>query len=132
MRGYSSNSIYGDGEIDSVAIYGTENWTVDQEDGTVNEVPGPREFRHTMRTFINGLIASGFEILGISTSTGRTKKTRSRVRGNISRRSARRIWRSGRKEVMIVELEPRPRLDRNAKVSVERQPERICRVLHLL
>ena len=64
VRGYSSNSIYGDGEIDSVAIYGTENWTVDQEDGTVNEVPGPREFRHTMRTFINGLIGSGFEILG--------------------------------------------------------------------
>ncbi len=63
VRGFSSNSIYADGEIDAVAIYGTDNWSVTQEDGTEIEVPGPREFRHTMRTFIKGLIASGFDIL---------------------------------------------------------------------
>ena len=63
VRGFSSNSIYADGEIDEVAVYGTENWTVKREDGTTSEVPGPREFRHTMRTFVNGLIAGGFEIL---------------------------------------------------------------------
>ncbi|MCY4089593.1 MAG: class I SAM-dependent methyltransferase [Caldilineaceae bacterium] len=63
VRGYSSNSIYADGEIDSEAIYGTANWSVEREDGTTSEVPGPREFRHTMRTFINTLIAHGFEIL---------------------------------------------------------------------
>ena len=63
VRGFSSNSIYADGEIDEVAVYGTENWTVKRENGTTSEVPGPREFRHTMRTFVNGLIAGGFEIL---------------------------------------------------------------------
>lgn len=62
-RGYSSNSIYGDGEIDAAAIYGTDTWSVTHEDGTVIEAPGPREFRHTMRTFINELVGSGFEIL---------------------------------------------------------------------
>ena len=63
VRGFSSNSTYADGEIDAVAIYGSDSWSFKQEDGTEAEVPGPREFRHTMRTFINGLIASGFEIL---------------------------------------------------------------------
>ena len=63
VRGYSTNSIYADGEIDAVAIYGTDSWSVTHEDGTEIEVPGPREFRHTMRTFINGLIASRFDIL---------------------------------------------------------------------
>ena len=66
VRGYSSNSIYRDGEVDVVAIYGTKNWGVEADDGTKLEVPGPREFRHTMPTFVNGLIGSGFEILGFS------------------------------------------------------------------
>lgn len=64
VRGYSSNSIYADAEIDAVAIYGTDSWSFEQEDGTKNEVAGPREFRHTMLTVINGLIGNGFEILG--------------------------------------------------------------------
>ena len=62
-RGYALNSIYVDGEIDAVAVYGDENWSVEYEDGSMAEVPGPREFRHTIRTFINGLIANDFEIL---------------------------------------------------------------------
>ena len=69
VRGYSSNSIYSDGEVDVVAIYGTDTWGVEGEDGSKIEVPGPREFRHTMPTFINGLIASGFEILAFSEHT---------------------------------------------------------------
>lgn len=63
VRGYSSNLIYVDGEIDSEAIYGTANWSVELEDGTTGELPGPREFRHTMLTFVNSLIGHGFEIL---------------------------------------------------------------------
>lgn len=62
-RGYSSNAIYADGEIDAAAAYGTDTWRVEGQDGAVCEVPGPREFRHTMLTFVNSLIANGFEIL---------------------------------------------------------------------
>lgn len=69
VRGYSTNSIYRDGEVDVKAIYGTDSWGVETEDGSKIEVPGPREFRHTMPTFINGLIASGFEILAFSEHT---------------------------------------------------------------
>lgn len=60
-HGYSLRFPYKDGEIDS-AIFKTQNWTVDTEDGKRVEVEGPREFRHTMRTFLNGLIDSGFAI----------------------------------------------------------------------
>ena len=63
VRGYALKSVYADGEIDAVAVYGNENWSVEYDDGSMVEVPGPREFRHTIRTFINGLIANGFEIL---------------------------------------------------------------------
>jgi len=69
VRGYSSNSIYRDGEVDVTAIYGTDTWGVETEDGAKIEVPGPREFRHTMPTFINGLIAYGSEILAFSAHT---------------------------------------------------------------
>ena len=69
VRGYSSNSIYRDGEVDVKAIYGTDTWGVETEDGSKIEVPGPREFRHTMPTFINGLIACRFEILAFSEHT---------------------------------------------------------------
>ena len=69
VRGYSTNSIYRDGEVDVKAIYGTDSWGVETEDGSKIAVPGPREFRHTMPTFINGLIASGFEILAFSEHT---------------------------------------------------------------
>ena len=65
-RGYALNTIYADGEIDSKAVYGTDNWVIEREDGTSSEVPGPREFRHTMSTFINGLVDSGFVILAFT------------------------------------------------------------------
>ena len=69
IRGYSSNSIYADCEVDVVAIYGSDSWGVEDEDGVKSEVPGPREFRHTMKTFINCLVASGFEILAFDEHT---------------------------------------------------------------
>lgn len=69
VRGYSSNSIYEDGEVDVVAIYGTDTWGVEGEDGQKVEIPGPREFRHTMKTFINSLVGGGFEILAFDEHT---------------------------------------------------------------
>ena len=69
IKGYSSNSIYADCEVDVVAIYGSDSWGVEDEDGVKSEVPGPREFRHTMKTFINCLIDSGFEILAFDEHT---------------------------------------------------------------
>ena len=59
--GYSLRLPYTDGEIDP-AVFKTQNWTVDSENGERVEVEGPREFRHTMRTFLNSLIDSGFHI----------------------------------------------------------------------
>ena len=69
VRGYSSNSIYADGEVDVVAIYGTDTWGVEDENGVKVDVPGPREFRHTMKTFVNSLVSSGFEILAFDEHT---------------------------------------------------------------
>jgi len=60
-HGYSLKWPYEDGEIDP-AIFETQNWTIDTEDGNRVEVEGPREFRHTLRTFLNRLIDSGFAI----------------------------------------------------------------------
>ena len=69
VRGYSSNSIYADGEVDVVAIFGTDTWGVEDENGVKVDVPGPREFRHTMKTFVNSLVSSGFEILAFDEHT---------------------------------------------------------------
>lgn len=69
QRGYAINTIYADGEINAEAVWGTNNWTIQHEDNTTSEVPGPREFRHTMPTFINSLIANGFVILAFDEHT---------------------------------------------------------------
>jgi len=60
-HGYPLKHPYRDGEIDQ-SVFENPNWTVDTEDGKRVEVTGPREFRHTMRTFLNSLIDSGFVI----------------------------------------------------------------------
>ncbi|MDQ5851103.1 MAG: class I SAM-dependent methyltransferase [Chloroflexota bacterium] len=41
------------------------DWTVDAGDGTSQRVKGPREFRHTLSTVVNGLIEQGFVMLGV-------------------------------------------------------------------
>ncbi len=69
QRGYALNTIYADCEIDAEAVWGTVNWRIEREDGALIEAPGPREFRHTMSAFINGLIASGFVILAFDEHT---------------------------------------------------------------
>lgn len=40
-------------------------WDVRGEDGVVRRVPGPREFRHTLSTVVNGLTTRGLRILGL-------------------------------------------------------------------
>jgi SAM-dependent methyltransferase len=61
QHGYPLKLAYTDGEIDPDS-FKTPNWTIDTESGEQIEVEGPREFRHTMRTFLNSLIDSGFDI----------------------------------------------------------------------
>ena len=60
-HGYPLKWPYTDGEI-APTIFKSANWTFETESGERREVEGPREFRHTMRTFLNSLIASGFGI----------------------------------------------------------------------
>lgn len=39
-------------------------WDVWQDDGSIEKVQGPKEFRHTMSTLINGICGSGMVIIG--------------------------------------------------------------------
>lgn len=64
-HGYSLRLPYTDGEIDP-AVFKTQNWTVDTEDGKRVEVKGPREFRHTLRTFLNSLTDADFTFRRLS------------------------------------------------------------------
>jgi SAM-dependent methyltransferase len=60
-RGYVLTGIYEDGEM----FFPDPNWEFERGDGSVVSVEGPREFRHTLSTFVNGLVGLGFVILGI-------------------------------------------------------------------
>ena len=59
--GYRLWDTYGDGEIEIANPY----WTFTDPDGADQRVRGPREFRHTLETLINGMIELGFNILKI-------------------------------------------------------------------
>jgi len=60
-KGYPLRRPYQDGEI----IVDDPRWDVDPGDGNIKRIRGPREFRHTLGTLINGLIECGFVILGV-------------------------------------------------------------------
>lgn len=60
-KGYLLGGRYVDGEID---FSHQPFWDVEDEQGVVRKVPAPREFRHTLRTMVNGLVARGFLLLG--------------------------------------------------------------------
>ena len=45
-------------------------WEIQSEDGAKRRVRGPREFRHTLGSILNGLIGLGFVILGVWEETG--------------------------------------------------------------
>lgn len=48
------------------AVWGLRDWEYD--DGTRGRMRGPREFRHTPSTLMNGLIGLGFGLLGVAVS----------------------------------------------------------------
>lgn len=59
---YPFNGFYLDGE-DLTGRY--PNWTVTQPDGSTLELPSPHEYRHTLSTVFNTLLAAGFELVGV-------------------------------------------------------------------
>ncbi len=64
--GYPLRDPYVDGaEITDPSPY----WDIESADGTPVKVRGPREFRHTLSTLMNGLIAQGFVILRVTETT---------------------------------------------------------------
>jgi SAM-dependent methyltransferase len=52
--------------VDGAEIeYADPYWEIRSEDGRYQRVKGPREFRHTLSTLVNGMAESGFVILGL-------------------------------------------------------------------
>jgi 2-polyprenyl-3-methyl-5-hydroxy-6-metoxy-1,4-benzoquinol methylase len=64
-EGYVLKLPYVDGEVQ----YDTPEWDVETGDGTLERIVGPKEFRHTLNTLINGLMDQGFIILRVSEDT---------------------------------------------------------------
>ncbi len=60
-NGYPLKDVYQDSETQ----YEDTSWDVWHADGSMEKVPGPREFRHTLSYFLNGLISHNFIIHGI-------------------------------------------------------------------
>ena len=65
-KGYPLRMPYIDGEV----TYMDTHWGIWDEKGNCKKVKGPREFRHTLRTLVNGMISEGFIILGAWEDTG--------------------------------------------------------------
>lgn len=59
--GYRLWDTYGDGEIEIA----NPDWTFTDPNGTAQRVRGPREFRHTLETLINGMIELGLKVVKI-------------------------------------------------------------------
>lgn len=59
--GYLLRWPYRDGE----KMFTDPDWEIQQPDGTVRRVPGPREFNHKLSTVVNGLIQRGFQLRGL-------------------------------------------------------------------
>ena len=65
---YHINRAYRDEEIPA-DHFAEENWTFEDVAGNTRAVEGPREFRHTLSTIINGLAQHGFQIIGCQEET---------------------------------------------------------------
>ncbi len=63
-HGYPLRHPYRDEEIDE-SIFRTQGWNFEGPTGQVHRLPGPREFRHTLSTIFNGLVAHGFVLVGL-------------------------------------------------------------------
>ena len=61
-QGYPLSRIYRDGEVD----FKDDRWDVDDGEGTTRRIGGPREFRHTLSTVVNGLVGLGFVVLRVA------------------------------------------------------------------
>jgi SAM-dependent methyltransferase len=59
-EGYVLKQPYVDGEL----AIDDPDWTFADEAGVHHRVQGPREFRHTLSTLLNGLVEQGFVLLG--------------------------------------------------------------------
>ena len=67
-EGYVLKLPYVEGEINFADPY----WDISDENGNSTRVLGPREFRHTMSTIVNGLVELGFVILGFWEEPGQS------------------------------------------------------------
>jgi SAM-dependent methyltransferase len=65
-RGYPLRHPYVDG---AEVIFDDEHWDVEQPDGSVKRVVGPREFRHTLSGVVNTLAGHGFVIVHLMEET---------------------------------------------------------------
>jgi SAM-dependent methyltransferase len=62
--GYPLGELYVDGEeIDQERIFTNAAWDVEDENGVIRRIKGPREFRHALSTLLNGLARRGFILL---------------------------------------------------------------------
>jgi SAM-dependent methyltransferase len=61
--GYPLSLPYRDGELPLAELFANPDWTIEDENGVIHQVKGPREFRHTLSTLLNGLIMRGFVLL---------------------------------------------------------------------
>ncbi len=61
-QGYPLSQRYVDG---AEIVWDDPAWEFEDEAGLIKRVAGPREFRHTLSTLINGLVNQGFVILGL-------------------------------------------------------------------
>ena len=65
-EGYRLSDAYRDGEVTDDPY-----WDVDDGAGTTRRVLGPREFRHTLSTLVNGLVEAGMAVRGVWEDTGK-------------------------------------------------------------
>jgi SAM-dependent methyltransferase len=64
---YPLKDRYVDGEL----TFADDHWEIGYDDGTSARVQGPREFRHTMSTLINGMAGLGLVLLRYWEDTGK-------------------------------------------------------------
>ena len=60
-NGYRLWDRYGDGEL----AIADPHWTFVDPDGADRSVRGPREFRHTLETLVNGMIELGLNVVKV-------------------------------------------------------------------
>ena len=62
---FRGDSPYADAEV----VSSDPRWSIEGTDGVQRNIVGPREFRHTLSTVLNGMVELGFVILGFWETT---------------------------------------------------------------